>query len=275
MAERSKLIVQKRTSLKSQITHVTNLFDKGKLDETTLKLRMARLTDLQNAFEELNDELVMLEPNEGHEEEFTLIQDRFFQLAGRIEKHLNNANVSNTDVEAARDENRVNQSTPVTINKRRRIKVPEAPLPTVDGKFEGWLSFKNAFRNLIDSQRDRSKLSEFEKGKCEPSAKKKRGYPPNKAFVLNASRNCVACHNKRHPLYMCDKFKQLSIQKRIEVVKNAKLCYNCLRSHRGSPCKFSTCSLCQKRHNTLLHLDKYAATSKINTESSEAKTKTD
>lgn len=46
MAERIKLIVQKRTSLKSQITHVTNLFDKGKLDEATLELRMTRLTDL-------------------------------------------------------------------------------------------------------------------------------------------------------------------------------------------------------------------------------------
>lgn len=54
MAERIKLIVQKRTSLKSQIMHVINLFDKGKLDEATLKLHMMRLTDLQYAFEELN-----------------------------------------------------------------------------------------------------------------------------------------------------------------------------------------------------------------------------
>lgn len=51
----------------------------------------------------------MLEPNEDHEEEFTLIQDRFYQLAGRVEKHLNNANISNTDIEAVHDENRVNQ----------------------------------------------------------------------------------------------------------------------------------------------------------------------
>lgn len=103
----------------------------------------------------------MLEPNEGHEEEFTLIQDRFYQLAGRVEKHLNNANISNTDIEAVRDENRVNQSTPVTSIKRRRIKLPEAPLPTFDGKFEGWLSFKNAFRNLIDSQSDLSDIDKL------------------------------------------------------------------------------------------------------------------
>lgn len=418
MADRIKLIVQKRKSLKSQVTIVSNLFDNDKLENEALELRMARLTELHRAFENLNDELMILEPDVDHEEEFAIIQERFYQLAGRVKKHLNNANVSNTDVDAARDENRVNHSTPVTVNKGRRIKLPQAPLPTFDGKFEGWLSFKNAFRNLIDSQsdlseidklhylkaalkddaankikifaidgisyskawevlerayevkrvlisrhvssilnlpslnkettdgltrladdtqqhmasldslgvsfgpevavcvlesklpkttlekweaslergefpaldqlyeflyktavcasrQDQSKSSELEKSKGEPPAKKRRVNPPNKVFVLNASRNCVACHNKRHPLYMCDRFKQLSIQKRIEVVKNAKLCYNCLRSHRGSPCKFNTCTICQKRHNTLLHLDKYAATSKTNVESSESKTKTD
>lgn len=109
------------------------------------------------------------------------------------------------------------------------------------------------------SKREKSKIADDERSKGESPIKKKRSYSSNQAFVLNASRNCIACKTKRHPLYLCDRFKRLPVSKRIEVVRNAKVCYNCLRSHRDSPCKFSSCTICQKRHNTLLHLDKYAA----------------
>lgn len=110
------------------------------------------------------------------------------------------------------------------------------------------------------SRRERAKLSEPDKG--EPPIKRKRGQFSNQTFVTNAPRNCVVCKVKRHPLYSCDRFKQLSIPKRIEMVKGARLCYNCLRSHKDKPCKFSNCTICQRRHNTLLHFDKYADASK-------------
>jgi len=112
------------------------------------------------------------------------------------------------------------------------------------------------------SKRERSKAAESEKGKGEPDINRKRDYVTNKAFVLNTSRNCMACKIKQHPLYRCDKFKQLPVPKRIEIVRSAKICYNCLRSHRERPCKFSACTICQKRHNTLLHLEEHATSSK-------------
>lgn len=107
------------------------------------------------------------------------------------------------------------------------------------------------------SRRERVKL-DADKVIGEFPGKRKRSYSSYQAFLLNTSRNCIASKTKRHPLYMCNKFKQLSVPKRIETVKNAKVCYNCLRSHRDSPCKFSSCTICQRRHNTLLHLDRYA-----------------
>jgi len=83
MSERVKLLVQKRTSLKSQITNVGNLLDKGKVDKAVLKLRIARLTDLYHAFEEHNDELAVLDPREEHQNEFVNIQERFYSLASK------------------------------------------------------------------------------------------------------------------------------------------------------------------------------------------------
>lgn len=386
--------------MKTQITILTNLLDKGKLDNTSLRLRNNRLTELYHIFEESNDELLTLDPNDTHRTEFENIQERFYELAGKIENILNSSEAgASVSSEDTRSDNTV------TIIKKRRIKLPEAPLPTFDGKFESWLSFKNAFRNVIDSQsdlsdidklhylksaligeaanklkiftvdgvnyskawdilerayevkrvlisrhlslmlsippldkettsgltkladdmqqhvaslislgvsvgseiivhllenklpkstlekwettlerdtfptpdqmyefvyksavctskRERAKASESERNINETMIKRKRIYPSNRALLLNASQNCVACNTRRHPLYLCAKFKQMSIPKRIEIVRNAKVCYNCLRSHRDSPCKFSNCTICQKRHNTLLHLDQYANANK-------------
>jgi len=45
--------------------------------------------------------------------------------------------------------------------KKRRIKLPEASLPTFDGKYENWLSFKNAFQNMIGSQTDLSDIDKL------------------------------------------------------------------------------------------------------------------
>lgn len=107
------------------------------------------------------------------------------------------------------------------------------------------------------SKCERMKRLETERERVELPAKRKRVSAPNHAFVLNASRGCIMCKNSKHSLYLCAKFKQLPVLKRIEAIKGAKLCYNCLRSHRGNACKFSNCTICQKRHNTLLHVDNY------------------
>lgn len=404
MADRIKFLLQKRTSLKSQITILSNLLEKGGTSNTSLKLRIARLTELYHAFEGYNDELVVADPNDAHIDEFVNIQDRFYNVASKIEEILNPANTSSTVNSSI--ETRSDNAENAAVVKTWRIKLPEAPLPTFDGKVEMWLSFKNAFRNMIGSRtdlsdidklhylksaltgeaanktrifevdgihytkawellersyevkrilisrhlslitnmtvleketssvlskladdtqqhvaslnalgvsigpemlvhmlesklpkgtlekwettferdefpklddmyeflyktamcaskRERSKVADAERDKGEPPAKRKRG-AMNRAFVLNAARNCLACKVKRHPLYLCDKFKGLSVPKRIELVKGAKACYNCLRLHRDTPCKFSSCTICQRRHNTLLHPVNYAAARKSN-----------
>lgn len=131
--------------------------------------------------------------------------------------------------------------------------------PSLDALYE--FLYKTA---VCVSKRDRSRFMDSESGKSEPPMKRKRGYNSNRALILNTSRTCKVCNLKQHPLYMCDKFKQSPVHKRIEIVKGAKLCYNCLRSHLGSPCKFSNCTICHKRHNSLLHLDNSATVNKVN-----------
>lgn len=159
MVDRIKLLVQKRTSLKSQITNLSNLLDKGTVDKNTLEFRIARITVLYNAFEELNDELLVLDPSDIHRSEFEGIQERFITLSTRIKDITTTARASDVN-SIASDETWVGNADTVSIVKKRRIKLPETPLPTFDGKFENWLTFKNSFHNVIGSQTD---LTEIDK----------------------------------------------------------------------------------------------------------------
>lgn len=97
--DRIKFLIQKRTALKTQITNLTNLVDKNKLDNAKLKLRNARLTELYNAFEEFNDELAVSDLNDAHQEEFDrTLQEWFYFLVGRIENRVNSVNTSGDSI---------------------------------------------------------------------------------------------------------------------------------------------------------------------------------
>ena len=65
---------------------------------------------------------------------------------------------------------------------------------------------------------------------------------------------CVLCV-ARHPLWVCEVFKNQSVQERSKLVNERRLCYNCLEGgHFTNECKFrKCCSICGRKHNTLLH----------------------
>ena len=73
------------------------------------------------------------------------------------------------------------------------------------------------------------------------------------AFIIK-TKKCPHC-SESHYIWRCETFRKLSVTDRIKAVKSMKLCTNCLSSHLGKPCKFGVCPKCNKRHNSLLHLD--------------------
>ena len=70
--------------------------------------------------------------------------------------------------------------------------------------------------------------------------------------------NCIVCNDgAKHPLYACSKFKVLSHENKLSLLRNSKLCHNCLKpGHFAKTCKSSNyCKVCQKPHHTLLHVE--------------------
>lgn len=150
MTERIKLLIQKRTSLKAQITSLTNFLERDHCDKAALKIRTARVTELYHAYEEFNDELILLDSNDSHEVEFTNVQARFYSLIGKIEEIVNPlASVTNpnTSINASQSNDSL-LITATTMLTKRRIKLPEVSLPQFDGHYENWLSYLKMLSTL-------------------------------------------------------------------------------------------------------------------------------
>ncbi|XP_039304707.1 uncharacterized protein LOC105206576 [Solenopsis invicta] len=66
---------------------------------------------------------------------------------------------------------------------------------------------------------------------------------------------CLTCKEGKHRVYHCPTFLNLAPQDRIKEIKRLKVCLNCFKvGHSIKACKFGTCRICHKKHNTLLHI---------------------
>lgn len=89
------------------------------------------------------------------------------------------------------------------------------------------------------------------------------------SHVVNTN-GCGVCKGS-HPIYQCDKFKELGADERTKAVQQAQVCFNCLQSgHRVKACTRTHCKICGKKHYSLLHRvdrhpDKPAKSSNLST----------
>ena len=86
--------------------------------------------------------------------------------------------------------------------------------------------------------------------------------PQLTSFITSTSgqtgNNCIACNvGSKHPLHACSKFKAFSHENKLTLLKNSKLCFNCLRpGHFVKMCKSNQhCKACRRPHHTLLHVE--------------------
>ncbi|HBK83129.1 MAG TPA: hypothetical protein DDZ41_05955, partial [Flavobacterium sp.] len=81
-----------------------------------------------------------------------------------------------------------------------------------------------------------------------------------KSFTVSI-QSCPICKSDNHKLFECNEFKSIDVEKRRELIKNDKRCFNCLNfNHSVYNCKArARCFICKKRHHTLLHKNEESA----------------
>ncbi|XP_043063799.1 uncharacterized protein LOC122319964 [Drosophila ficusphila] len=75
------------------------------------------------------------------------------------------------------------------------------------------------------------------------------------AKVSTKPRTCDLCSKENHPVRMCSRFLQMSVDARSSYIKRKQLCLNCFaRGHQLRDCTSThSCATCHARHHTLLH----------------------
>lgn len=93
------------------------------------------------------------------------------------------------------------------------------------------------------------------------AAVKKKWSNPGRKVTLTAvegkAEKCPCC-DQMHKIYTCKRFKELPQGERFNIVRGARLCFNCFSPYHMAPScqsKF-VCQLCKGKHNTTLHFDK-------------------
>lgn len=156
MASWVTYIAQKRTALCKQLITLQKSISGGEFDLVEARLRLDRVRTLLHAYEELNDELALLEIDSDGVRQMDNISNTFYTVAAKIES-ANKADRSVTNVIAP--DAPMGNST--FIEHQRQLKLPVAELPKFNGNLDEWLSFKNTFKVMVDSRADITDLVKF------------------------------------------------------------------------------------------------------------------
>lgn len=135
------------------MTKLEKIAEEADLEPVNVKMRVDRLREQFQAYEEFHDELALLiDPESEQLNEFDELQNRFYAIATKIE-----ASVSSVTSLPSSAQN----TTSLSIDGMRRLKLPVADLPKFNGELDKWLSFKNTFLTMIDSRDDITSLQKF------------------------------------------------------------------------------------------------------------------
>lgn len=79
--------------------------------------------------------------------------------------------------------------------------------------------------------------------------------------IGTTSNGCPLC-NSMHPIYMCNKFREMPFDTKLATVRAKGLCFNCLKSNHvlGNCPNPTSCRHCGKRHHSSMHKPQGAPT---------------
>lgn len=144
---------------------------------------------------------------------------------------------------------------PETRKQWELYRTSESPALAEMLKFLDWQAkaLSGAQSNETKEQRENRKRaapnSESFNGAKRPKHERSKLRAPEKKQELSP---CVLCKGK-HGLHRCANFIKMSLAERLKVIKEKKLCHNCLRAtHFSRDCPLNECYRCNRKHNSLL-----------------------
>ncbi|CAK9832633.1 hypothetical protein ANTRET_LOCUS9427 [Anthophora retusa] len=157
-AQRLKHLIRRRSGIKFHIT----MFERylGGYEQlpnpAVLRSRFQRMREVYLTFEEIQAAIEVLQEDADHETERFEVEERYIEASITMDKWLTESQPPELNVAAA-----TSCCTPAPSSTGLQVNLPKADLPNFSGKFEEWLSFKDKFSSMIDSQDAFSKVQKF------------------------------------------------------------------------------------------------------------------
>lgn len=158
---RVKILTLKIQNFKDQLTAFENYisnFDKDTATEIELQLRSSNLSYSFVNFDDLYIEINSIKENTLPIDEKLEIENRYFAIFSEAQKLITGIKqkAHSTQLESTLNQtNLLNES----ISK---VKFPSKSLPTFSGKYEDFVSFKNRFQSMVESQKHLTELDKFD-----------------------------------------------------------------------------------------------------------------
>ncbi|XP_033212220.1 uncharacterized protein LOC117169821 [Belonocnema kinseyi] len=118
------------------------------------------------------------------------------------------------------------------------------------------LDFLHSRRKILETY----KPNKSEKTDQHDKNKNRRTHANNEnhnshSYATQYKAFCHLCKGSHYTQY-CEKLMNSSVSERINIIKKANLCFNCLKSnHRVEDCKSDHCKNCSKKYHTILQLE--------------------
>lgn len=127
----------------------------------------------------------------------------------------------------------------------------------VSPKLQDFIKFITDRCNLLESldHKNEQQSQHNTQGHKRPNEYKSQAHHVATYNNQRFNYKCIFCGGS-HQIFKCNDFLKLTINARITEVRRLKACLNCLRrGHLSQECYYGPCRTCNKKHNTLLHLD--------------------
>ena len=132
------------------------------------KFQYLKLVKVFEKFDQLCDELDVLDNSDASKSKRFEIENAYFQVIGRAQQKFKlGQKDNNTEPPVGLTKNSApqspienqtlnNQETGNSLSSAKKVKLPQISLPTFNGNLENWLSFKDSFNSLIHERTDLS-----------------------------------------------------------------------------------------------------------------------
>ncbi|XP_055714844.1 uncharacterized protein LOC129808961 [Phlebotomus papatasi] len=132
--------------------------------------------------------------------------------------------------------------------------ISASEIPTLKRFFDFLEKRYDSLEMVENQESDQStrKANDKPSGKTIDKSTKNTG--KKSSLAVTEVKKCAVCSQEAHKLFQCTKFVNSTPAQKLEILRKANICTNCIRgTHSVETCTSSSCRRCNLRHNTLLH----------------------